>query len=268
MAPAETGLYEVRYVLNEGRKTLTSVPIEITAPTVTVSGPATVVTGASFDVSWTGAVNAKDYVAIVPAGADDGEFGNYLVVRDDETGKLTAPSDPGLYEIRYILREGAKTLAVASIEVTEPEVTVSAPETVLAGSKFEVSWTGAVSPKDYVSIVPVGTEEGKYGNYIVVRDKNSNDLQAPAETGIYEVRYILREGAKTIASTMVEVVMAEVTISAPGEVRAGDKLRVSWTGAVNPADYVNLVPMGTPDDKYGVYTTCLLYTSPSPRDRG
>lgn len=254
-APADAGMYEVRYVLNEGRKTLASVPIEITAPDVTVSGPATVVTGEKFDVTWGGTVNERDYVAIVPAGADDGEFGNYLVVRDKETGKLAAPSDPGLYELRYILREGAKTLAVASIEVTEPEVTVSAPETVLAGSKFEVSWTGAVSTQDYINIVPAGTEEGKFGNYIVVRDATSNDIQAPADTGLYEVRYVLREGNKTIVSVTMEVTMPEVSVSAPAEVRAGDKLRVSWTGTVSPSDYVNLVPMGTEDDKFGVYTT-------------
>ena len=253
-APAETGMYEVRYVLNEGRKTLASVPIEITAPTVTVSGPATVVTGERFDVAWTETVNNKDYVAIVPAGSDEGEFGNYLVVRDKNAGVLDAPSDPGLYELRYILREGSRTLATAPIEVTEPEVTVNAPETVLAGSKFEVSWTGAVSPKDYINIVPAGTDEGKFGNYIVVRDATSNDIQAPADTGLYEIRYVLRQGNKTIASVMVEVTMPEVTVSAPGEVRAGDKLRVSWTGTVNTADYVNLVPMGTADNELGVYT--------------
>lgn len=254
-APADPGMYEVRYVLNEGRKTLASVPIEIKAPEVTVSGPATVVTGERFDVTWTGTVNNKDYVAIVPAGSDEGEFGNYLVVRDKDTGTLDAPSDPGLYELRYILREGSKTLATASIEVTEPEVTVSAPETVLAGGKFEVSWTGTVSEKDYINIVPAGTDEGKFGNYIVVRKATSNDLQAPADTGLYEVRYVLREGNKTIASVMVEVTMPEVTISAPAEVRAGDKLRVSWTGTVSQQDYINLVPLGAEDKEFGVYTT-------------
>ncbi len=253
-APAETGMYEVRYVLREGGKTLASETIEIAAPEVTVSGPEKVVTGEKFDASWTGTVNTQDYVAIVPAGSDEGEFGNYIVVRDAGKGVLTAPADPGIYELRYILREGSKTLATSSIEVTEPQVTIDAPETVLAGSKFKVSWTGAVSSQDYINIVPMGTEEGAFGNYIVVRDVTSNDLQAPAETGLYEIRYLLREGSKTVATATVEVTEPEVTISAADQVRAGDKLRVSWTGTINSSDYVNLVPVGTPDDAFGVYS--------------
>lgn len=252
-APAEPGMYEVRYVLREGNKTLASETIEITAPQVSIAGPDQVVTGAKFDVSWTGGVHEQDYVAIVPAGSDEGVYGNYSVVRGGDTAVLTAPADPGLYELRYILREWAKTLASAPIEVTTPEVTLSAPETVIAGSKFEVAWTGAISAQDYVNIVPVGTDEGAFGNYITVRDNSASDIQAPSETGLYEIRYVLREGSKTIASVMVEVTEPKVTISAATEVHAGDKLRVSWTGTVSTNDYINLVPMGTEDGAFGNY---------------
>ena len=252
-APSETGMYEVRYVLREGNKTLASEMMEVTEPEVTVAGPESVATGAKFEVTWTGAVNGQDYVTIVPNGTDEGEFGNYLVVRDDSTGNLDAPAEPGLYELRYVLREGGKTLAVAPIEVTEPQVSVTAPERVLAGSKFDVAWTGAVNPQDYINIVPVGTDEGEFGNYIVVRSNAEGALQAPSETGLYEVRYVLREGGKTLAAAMVEVTEPEVSVSAAAEVRAGDKLRVSWTGTVSTSDYVTLVPMGTPDDKLGEY---------------
>lgn len=252
-APAEPGFYEVRYVLREGAKTLASDTIEITAPSVTLSGPDTVVTGARFDVEWTVTVNPQDYVSIVPLGAKEGTYGNYIVVRDGGTGTLTAPADPGLYELRYILREGAKTMATRQIEVAQPEVTVSAPATAIAGGKFKVSWTGAVSPQDYINIVPVGTDEGTFGNYIVVRGDSENLLQAPPDTGLYEVRYLLREGARTVASTPIEITAPDVSISAPEEVRAGDMLPVTWTGTVAGNDYVNLVPLGTPDNEYGVY---------------
>ena len=254
-APAETGMYEVRYVLREGARTLASEMIEVAAPEVTVAGPQKVSTGEKFDVTWTGTVNNQDYIAIVPAGSDDGTFGNYLVVRDVNTGTLTAQADPGLYELRYILREGSKTLATATIEIAEPVVTVSAPDMVLAGSEFEVSWTGTVSDQDYINIVPMGADDGEFGNYIVVRTAARGKVQAPSTPGMYEVRYILREGSKTIASATVEVTEPEVTISAAGEVRAGETLRVSWTGTVSERDYVNLVPLGTPDTEFGLYTT-------------
>ncbi len=253
-APAQTGMYEVRYVLREGSKTLASEIIEVTAPEVTISGPATVTTGERFELSWTGTVDVQDYIAIVPAGADEGVYGNYQVVRDKGTGALTAQAVPGLYELRYILREGAKTLATATIEIIAPEVTITAPDTVMAGSKFEVAWTGAVSAQDYINIVPLGTEQGVYGNYLQVRDNSSDNLQAPSEPGMYEIRYLLREGSTTVAAVTVEVTEPEVTIAAPSEIRAGEDLRVTWTGAVSGVDYINLVPFGTPDDAFGLYT--------------
>ncbi|MCI2392869.1 hypothetical protein MN186_00005, partial [Aliiroseovarius sp. N1F302] len=71
-APATTGLYELRYVLNEGRRTLASVPVEVVEAEVTLTGPEQVATGAAFDFSWQGTINARDFVTIVPAGADEG----------------------------------------------------------------------------------------------------------------------------------------------------------------------------------------------------
>ena len=252
-APAETGMYEVRYVLREGNKTLATELIEITAPEVTVAGPETALTGSKFEVSWTGTVNRNDFLTIVPAGTDEGKYGNYITVRDKDSGALNAPADPGMYELRYVLREGNKTLAVAMIEITEPEVSVSAPQTALAGQIIEVSWTGTVNTNDFVTVVPAGSDEGKVGNYVAVRDASSSDLQAPADPGLYEVRYILRKGNRTLASAMIEITEPDVTVSAPDGVRAGDKLRVSWAGAVSKSDYVTLVPMGAPDNKYGEY---------------
>ncbi|MDJ0628456.1 MAG: VWA domain-containing protein [Rhodobacter sp.] len=252
-APAETGMYEVRYVLREGNKTLATEMIEVTAPEVTVAGPDAAVRGSKIEVSWTGTVAGDDYVTIVPVGTPEGEYGNYVVVRNKDSAALNVPAETGMYELRYILREGAKTLATAMIEVTEPEVTVSAPEAALAGSVIEVSWTGTVNTNDYVTIVPVGTEEGQYGNYVSVRTATSKNLQAPADPGMYEVRYVLREGNQTLASVMIEITEPEVTVSAPDAVRAGDTLPVSWTGTVSRSDYVTIVPMGTPDDKYGAY---------------
>jgi len=254
-AAADTGMYEVRYVLREGNRTLASAPIEITAPEVTVTGPETAQTGSKFPVSWTGAVSGNDYVTIVPTGTDEGEFGNYIVVRDKTDGQLQAPAEPGMYEIRYVLREGNKTLATTPVEITAPEVTVTGPETAQTGSKFPVSWTGAVSGNDYVTIVPTGTDEGEFGNYIVVRDKTDGQLQAPAEPGMYEIRYVLREGNKTLATTPVEITEPEVTVDAPDTALAGEKFMVSWTGTVNSQDYINIVPTGTEEGKFGNYVT-------------
>ena len=122
---------------------------------VSVSAPDSALAGSAFDVSWTGTVHYRDFVTIVPMGADAGTRDNYFRVgKDDGTDSLKAPAETGLYEVRYVLNEGRRTVASQTIEVTEPEVTVSAPDSALAGSAFDVSWTGTVHYRDFVTIVP------------------------------------------------------------------------------------------------------------------
>ena len=254
-APADPGLYEVRYVLREGAKTMASQPIEVTVPETSISGPATAIVGSEVVISWTGAVDRKDYINIVPMGAPDGKFGNYFTVHDKTEGKLRMPAETGLYELRYVLREGAKTLATQPIEITAPEITITAPATALAGADVRISWTGTVSPSDYINIVPIGSDEGKFGSYVSIRNAVETDLQMPGDPGLYEVRYVLREGAKTMANQPIEATLPEVTLEAPDQIRVGDKLRVSWSAPVSPKDYINLVPMGADDGAFDNYIT-------------
>jgi Ca-activated chloride channel family protein len=212
---------------------------------VALTAPATALAGSAFEVSWTGAISGNDYITVVPMGADEGTRENHFRVRDYDAKDLRAPSETGLYEVRYVLDEGRRTLASQQIEVTEPEVSLSAPDTALAGSAFEVSWTGAISGNDYITIVPMGADEGTRENHFRVRDYDAKDLRAPSETGLYEVRYVLDEGRRTLASQQIEVTEPEVTLTAPAEIRAGSSISVTWTGTVSGSDYVTIVPMGT-----------------------
>ncbi|MCI2392871.1 hypothetical protein MN186_00015, partial [Aliiroseovarius sp. N1F302] len=70
-APGTPGLYELRYVLETGRRTLARASIEVVESEVSVTAPAEVVTGADFDFTWAGTINGRDFLTIVPAGADD-----------------------------------------------------------------------------------------------------------------------------------------------------------------------------------------------------
>lgn len=252
-APGEVGIYEVRYVLEQGRKTMARATIELTDSEVTISGPAEVSTGAVFEVSWTGTVSESDFVTIVPAGSAEGEYGDHKRARNLSSETLRAPAEPGLYELRYLLDAGRKTMASAMIEVVVPEVTVTAPANAVTGAFVPVSWTGAVNEQDYITIVPKGVPEGEYGNYFQVRQTDEGSLVAPADPGFYEIRYVLRQGEKTMASSDIEVSLAEVSVSGPETVRASGDMTVSWTPNINPGDYIVLSPMGAPDDDFTQY---------------
>ncbi|MFC3447123.1 VWA domain-containing protein [Falsochrobactrum ovis] len=253
IAPADPGLYEARYVLQEGGRTLASTPVEVVAAEVGIAAPEQVTTGASFTVSWTATVNPNDYVTIVPAGADEGKYTNYQRVHDNREAKLIAPADPGLYEARYVLQEGGRTLASTPVEVVAAEVGIAAPEQVTTGASFTVSWTATVNPNDYVTIVPAGADEGKYTNYQRVHDNREAKLIAPADPGLYEARYVLQEGGRTLASTPVEVVAADVTVNGPRAARAGSNLRINWSASIHPDDYITIVAVGADEGKYGTY---------------
>lgn len=225
------------------------------APSVVVEAPESAVIGSSFAISWQAPTQApRDYVTIVPLGADEGTYTNYQRVQDKSEGSLRAPAEPGLYEVRYVRQEDGSTLSSTEIEIVEADVSVSAPQSATAGERFSVSWSGAVHPRDYVTIVPAGAAEGDYGDYTRVGDKSEGSLRAPAEPGLYEVRYVLQEGGKTLSSVPIEIVEADIELAGPDTVRAGSQIRVVWSGSPpHGRDYVTIVPMGAQEGAYGDY---------------
>jgi len=253
IAPADPGLYEVRYVLNEGGKTVASAPIEVTSAAISLTVPETVTTGARFEVAWSQSVHSQDYVVIVPAGSAPGTSGNYRRVRGAQSGTLVAPSDPGFYEVRYVLNEGGKTLASEPVEVTDATISLTVPETVTTGARFEVAWSQAIHSQDYVVIVPAGSDPGTSGNYRRVKDAQSGTLVAPSDPGLYEVRYILNEGGKTLASAPVEVTGATISLTVPETVTTGQSFEVTWSQSVHSRDYVVIVPAGSDPGTSGNY---------------
>ena len=253
-APAEPGLYEVRYVLDEGRKTLASAPVEVVEAEQTVSAPASVTFGTEFTVTWGKTITPGDWVTIVPAGAKEGAFLSYKRVKKEDSVALKAPAEPGLYEVRYVLDEGRKTLASTPVEVVATEQTVSAPAIIRAESTFAVTWGVTVNPSDWVTIVPAGAKEGAFLSYKRVKKEDSVTLKAPAEPGLYEVRYVLDAGRKTLASAAVEIVAADAPLdsgaglSVPATAAPGATITVSWTIAADDVDRrVALAKADAPD---------------------
>jgi Ca-activated chloride channel family protein len=237
-APADTGLYEVRYVRDEGRTVAGRQEVEVTPAEAQVTAPDAAIAGSEFDVSWSGSIHSRDFVTIVPAGADEGTIEDHVRVGDNAGDALRAPADPGLYEVRYVLDEGRRTLVSAPIEVTEPQVEIAGTGTVRAEDEIEISWSGDVPHRsDFITIVPLGTAEGEIQDHDRVGSATSTTLDAPAETGMYEVRYVLSEGRRTLARAMVEVVGRTAALDTGGSLTVpetaapGEEVQVSWTSS-------------------------------------
>ena len=84
-------------------------------------------------------------------------------------------------------------------------VRLTAPETVTAGSRFEVSWSATVHHRDKVAIVPAGAPADADDEYTRAGGSTSGSLEAPESPGDYEVRYLLNASGRSIASTSVRV---------------------------------------------------------------
>lgn len=254
-APIEPGAYEVRYVTGRSHSILGRASVEVTPAAATLDAAAEVVLGSPFSVAWTGPSNKGDSITIVPKGASDDQYGNYM---DTEKGSpliLTAPTEAGEAEIRYLAGQGRKVLARRAIRVVMAEATLDAPAEAIAGSTIQIAWKGPNNAGDYVTVVPRETPDGQYGNYMDAAKGSPLNLLMPIMSGEAELRYVTGQGRRVLARRPIKIVAAEVKLSAPAECAPGAAVSVVWTGPGNPGDYVTIVAKGTPDGQYAAYTT-------------
>jgi Ca-activated chloride channel family protein len=202
--PAETGDYEMRYVLGQPQRVLAAVPLKVVATTASVSGPPAAPAGSQIAVTWTGPANAGDWITIVRPDVPESAYNDYFDVATARN-RLVVPLEPGDYELRYVLA-GKSVIARAPIQVLPVAVTLKGPDSVDAGASFQVSWEGAGNDSDWVTIVAPDQPETAYGSYADAQNGNPATLTAPATPGSYELRYVLN-GRKIVGRKPIEVIV-------------------------------------------------------------
>jgi Ca-activated chloride channel family protein len=255
--PDEPGALEVRFhlVLPEGGSRVIGRSPAFTsrAASASLEAPAEVGAGGQFAVGWSGPDNDRDYLTIVPEGAREGSYESYQYTRDGSPVTLTAPDDPGAYEVRYVTGQGGNTLARSPVTVIAVGATVAVAPEIPAGSEFTVEWTGPDNDRDYLTIVEAGAREGAYTSYEYTRRGSPVTLTAPAEPGAYEVRYVTGREENTLVSVPVTVTAVSASLAAPASVGAGERFEVAWEGPDNPRDYVTIVEAGAREGRYLSY---------------
>jgi Ca-activated chloride channel family protein len=121
-APAKPGRYEIRYVLNESERVAASLAVEVVDPPASLDAPASVRAGQTITVRATGPAAGRHWIGFAPAGSEAGSYRDY----QRPTGPtseitLTAPDEPGAYEIRYVLNESERVLVSRPIQVLPAE---------------------------------------------------------------------------------------------------------------------------------------------------
>jgi len=263
--PSIEGDYEVRYILADPRLILERVPLTVTDGNYTVSAPAEIPASSTFEVEWSGNLTPGDFVTIEKAGTT-AAFTPTGRRPDLEVGKpseLTAPAEPGDYEVRYILANGYTTYAgmqhavqaIRPVTIMDVSADIDSPATAVGGSAITIDidepdedWAD-----DMVSVIEVSAsktnQDARYGLSRIVQDDGSYQFRVPAIAGDYEIAYFLNPGSRIIARNPITITQAEATVDAPASVKIGEAFNVSYSGDAFKGDRVVICPADTPDNK-------------------
>ncbi|MCB1676222.1 MAG: VWA domain-containing protein [Halioglobus sp.] len=123
----------------------------------------------------------------------------------------------------------------------QADISLSAPGEINAGAQVRIDIAGDVGDRDFITIVPAGTPEGKYAHYQYIRSKTRVDLPVPEEAGEYEIRYLnAAPPYVTRARQSLLVKPVQATVEVPRQVAAGATFEVVWTGPDNSRDFIAL----------------------------
>ena len=251
VAPPKAGEYEIRLLAADPPyATLARRTLRIDAVTATVDAPGQVAAGATFSVKWTGPNNDRDYVAIGNAARP---YLDYKYTSAGSPLQLTAPDEPGQYEVRYFLGAGDVLIGKRPLVVGSVSASITAPQTAPAGSKIKVSWQGPNNERDFVTIVKAGTPDKQYGAYEYTSKGSPVEMRAPDVGGEYEVRYLTAQTYATLATAKMTVTAVTASIKGPPQAVAGSTFAVNWQGPNNDRDYVTIVKKGAREGDYDNY---------------
>ncbi len=241
-----------------------------TSYTLTAS-PATVPPGGQLSVDWTAPSGrpSTDWIGLYVVGQPNTNVVAWKYTGGTTSGTytLTAPSQVGLYEFRYLQQDGYTSVA------TSNTVTVSSggggggsygltaiPSTVTPGGPLSVNWTAPSGrpSTDWIGLYVVGQPNTNVvaWQYTGGTTAGTWNLSAPASVGLYEFRYLQQDGYTSVATSNTVTVSSggggggsySLTAS-PGTVSAGGQLNISWTApAGRPStDWIGLYHVGQPN---------------------
>lgn len=225
---------------------------KIETPTASITAPETVEMGRRFEVSWEGPADKYDDIHLFDPASNNGDGKRLRGKRlrntdlDAKQFALVAPATPGPYLLRYYFGPLRTIIATRAIEIVEADVSLSAPATVDIGRRFDVTWVGPGGKRDVIEIVdPTGNQgEGKAlrgkrlsnGKF----DEQQVTLVAPAKPGFYRLRYWSGVDRIVLATREIEILEAEVSVSALQEVAIGFPIHVDWVGPGGRRDSVQV----------------------------
>lgn len=225
----------------------------VAAQEITLQVPDSAVVGATLEVHWQGG-SPQDFITIVPVDTAEGLYDAYQYARKSPV-TLTAPSLPGAFEVRYLAAAAPyPTLARHALEILDTVATLKAPASIAAGADISIEWDGPDNRQDFITVVPVGTPDGRYGVYTYTNRGSPLTIRVPDAAGDYEIRYLMgTSGHRSLGQVPLTVTGADAVLEMPSTVAAGASFEIAWQGPDNAQDFIAVVPAGAPERSYDAY---------------
>ena len=246
--PPDHGTYDVIYLMRQGKTVLARTSIEVQPAGASVQAPATAAAASLIDVTWQGPNNQGDYIAVVPPGQGADRRIKYTYTKKGSPLQLRTPSDPGTYDVIYLMSQGKKVLAKTSIEIKSVGASVQAPATAAAASLIDVTWQGPNNQGDYIAVVPPGQGADRRIKYTYTKKGSPLQLRMPSDPGRYDVIYLMSQGKKVLASTAIEIQPVTAEVNPPATAGVNTKIKIPWQGPGYDSDQITI---SRPDDAPG-----------------
>ncbi|MCK4711614.1 MAG: hypothetical protein KAT26_01910, partial [Marinosulfonomonas sp.] len=251
-APTTPGKYMLRYIAaGPDKMAIATQEVEIVAVSATLETKDIVPAGGKLQVTWTGPDGDRDYISIAEVGSRVQDELSYTYTKDSTGDSLTikVPTTPGTYELRYVQNGNPKATLASKTLVVEPvTATLASNDTVAAGGRVVVTWTGPNNDNDYIALAEVGSRVQDEVAYVYLRqgDGQSLAIDMPTTPGTYELRYI-QNGSPKMQLAMKPLTITAVTASleAKDTVPSGGKILVNWTGPNGKNDYIAIAEIGS-----------------------
>ena len=203
------------------------------AATITAS-PATVSPNGSLTVSWNvGIAYATDWIGLYQSGTNNLVWSTMVAGRSSGSISLSAPTQAGQYQFRYLPQDGNTASAQSGIVTVVPYSLVVSSSTVTAGVPVTVSWAAPAGSADAIVLNAVGSSSALWSQSTGGAPAGSFTIAAPQQTGQYVFRY-LQYGS-------VEILTAALTVaSAPAQATGA----TIWPNSSYPS--IAAAPLYTP----------------------
>lgn len=248
--PAIAGPMELRYVSPIRKASvLARVVVQIADAQASIEAPDSVPSGSMIKLTARGPVSRSHWIGFAPKGSDIRAYLKYA----RPTGavselELTTPAEPGDYELRYVLNENERILVARPIKVVASEASVSGPAIAMAGDTITIKANGPQGSSHWIGFAPAGSDVGNYLDYVRPQGTATEaTVMAPTEAGEYELRYVLNENEKIVASQPIKVTAAIAKLDAPTSMAIREDISVRFQGPRHKSHWIGFVQRGTVD---------------------